>query len=135
MTDQDVQRRIDDITAGDRIIRLFGMEVEAAAEGTARVSAVVKEEYLNGHEIAHGAFIFAVADVAFALAVNSITHSVAVQWSLNLFRPAVLGDRVIADCSTIHRGRRLLVVDLEVHNSEGKLLAKGQATALPVVKD
>ena len=56
------------------------------------------------------------ADVAFALAVNSITHSVAVQWSLNLFRPAVLGDRVIADCSTIHRGRRLLVVDLEVHS-------------------
>ena len=41
----------------------------------------------------------------------------------------------MADCSVIHRGRRLLVVELEVHNSAGKLLAKGEATALPVGKD
>ncbi len=106
------------------------MEVDAAGEGVARVSAVVSEEVLNHHELAHGAFVFAVADVAFALAVNSVTDSVAVQWSLSLFRPALLGERITADCSVIHRGRRLMVVDLEVHNSAGKLLAKGQATAL-----
>ena len=134
LTDQDVQRRIDDIKANDRVIRLFGMQVDTATEGNARVS-VVREEFPNGHDLAHGAFVFAVADVAFALAVNSITDSVAVQWSLSLFRPAVLGEKVIADCSIIHRGRRLLVVELEVHNSAGKLLAKGEATALPVAKD
>ena len=132
VTDHDVQKRIDLIKANDRVVRLFGMEVDAAAEGAARVSAVVSEEVLNHHELAHGAFVFAVADVAFALAVNSVTDSVAVQWSLSLFRPALLGERITADCSVIHRGRRLLVVDLEVHNSAGKLLAKGEATALPV---
>ena len=135
VTDHDVQKRIDLIKANDRVIRLFGMEVDAAAEGVARVSAIVSEEVLNHHELAHGAFVFAVADVAFALAVNSVTDSVAVQWSLNLFRPALLGERITADCSVIHRGRRLLVVELEVHNSAGKLLAKGEATALPVGKD
>ncbi len=135
MTDPDVQKRIDLIKTNDRVIRLLGMEVDAAGEGVARVSAVVSEEVLNHHELAHGAFVFAVADVAFALAVNSVTDSVAVQWSLSLFRPALLGERITADCSLIHRGRRLMVVDLEVHNSAGKLLAKGQATALPVAKE
>ena len=135
MIDQEVQRRIDVIKANDQVIRLFGMEVDSAAEGAARVSAVVRQEFLNHHDLAHGAFVFALADVACVLAVNSVTDAVGVQWSMSLFRPAALGEKVIADCKLIHRGRRLMVVELEVHNSTGKLLAKGEATALPVGRD
>jgi len=135
LSDLDLKHRIDAMKANDRVIRLFGMEVEEADEGHARVSALVRDEFLNHHDLAHGAFVFALADVAFALAVNSVTNSVGVQWSINLFRPAHLGEKVIAECSIIHRGRRLMVVELEVHNSAGKLLAKGEATALPVEKD
>ena len=102
--------------------------------GVIQQAAVVKQEFLNPYDLAHGAFIFAVVDVAFALAVNSVTNSVGVQWSLNLFHPAVLGEKIIADSKLIHRGRRLMVVELEVHNSGGKLLAKGEAMALPVGK-
>ena len=104
-------------------------------------SSITLEVVLNLTAIAESVsprfttYFLVVADVAFALAVNSVTDSVAVQWSLNLFRPALLGERITADCSVIHRGRRLLVVELEVHNSAGKLLAKGEATALPVGKD
>jgi acyl-CoA thioesterase len=106
--------------------------VEEASEQLSRVSAVVKEDSLNGHGLAHGAFVFALADVAFALTVNARSDAVAVQWSLSQFRSGGPGERLTAECQLLHGGRRLRVVELIVTNAEGKVLAKGQATALPV---
>ncbi|OFW60684.1 MAG: hypothetical protein A2133_05645 [Actinobacteria bacterium RBG_16_64_13] len=114
------------------MIRLFGIEVEEASELLTRVSAVVKEEFLQLHELAHGAFMFALMDVAFALTVNAKLDAVAVQWSISQFRSAKLGDNVTAECRLLHGGRRLMVVDLVILGSEGRVLAKGQATAIPV---
>ena len=67
------------------------MEVEEAGEGFARVAATARLGFLNAHRLAHGSFIFAVADVAFALAVNSLTDSVGVEYHLSLFRSTKLG--------------------------------------------
>ncbi|MBC7292744.1 MAG: PaaI family thioesterase [Thermoleophilia bacterium] len=131
MTDAILRERLQSIAQKDRVAALFGMQVEDAGYGFARISAVVKEEFLNAHDLAHGAFVFALADVAFALAVNSVTDAVGVQWSINLFRPATCGDKITAECRLIHQGRRLMVVELVVRNQEEKLIAQGQATALP----
>jgi acyl-CoA thioesterase len=124
--------RIEAIKDRDRIIELFGMRIEEASENGARVSAEVKETFLNPHGLAHGAFFFAVADVAFSLAVNAVKDTVAAQFGMNLIRPATLGERVTAECKLVHEGRRVLVVDLVITGPTGKLLAKGQATAMTV---
>jgi uncharacterized domain 1 len=124
--------RIDTYIQGDRMITHFGMEVEEATDGLARVSALVREEFLNAHNVAHGALIFAVIDVAFALCVNATIDAMGVQWSFNILRAARPGDRVTAECRTIHQGSRLIVVDYVVRTQSGALLAQGQATALPV---
>ena len=124
--------RIKHVIANDRLISLFGMEVEEASESGARVSAVVKDEFLQVHGLAHGAFIFALLDVAFALTVNATVDAVGVQWSISQFRSASVGDKVTAECRLLHGGRRLMVVELVVSGAGGKLLAKGQATAIPV---
>jgi acyl-coenzyme A thioesterase PaaI-like protein len=76
--------------------------------------------------------MFALMDAAFALTVKANVDAVAVQWSINQFRSAKLGDRVTAECRLLHGGRRLLVVELLATGVEGKVLAKGQATAIPV---
>ena len=126
---------LDGFLERDRLFELFGMDLEESREGYARVAATVTDVCLNSHDIAHGGFIFSLADVAFALAVNSVLPSVGVQWSLNLFRAALPGERVVAECGLIHRGRSMLVVDYTVRNGEGRLLAQGQATALPAPKE
>lgn len=126
---------IDLIREHDRILDLFGMRIDEAREGFARVSAVVPEEGLNAHGVAHGSFLTAVFDVAFAVCVNSVTDAVGVQWNVNLFRPAQLGERVTAECRLVHRGRRMMVVEFDVRGPEERLLAKGQATAMPVPRD
>ncbi len=132
MVEAEEARRIREMVETDRLVQLFGIEIEEASADFTRVAAVVKDEFLNGHAVAHGGFIFALADVAFALTVNARSDAVAVQWSLNQMRPGLRGERVTADCRLLHGGRRLRVVELEVTNSQGKTVAKGQATAIPV---
>ncbi|NLG66730.1 MAG: PaaI family thioesterase [Actinobacteria bacterium] len=126
------EQRIEFISTHDQLVELFGMEVEEAGEGFATVSATVHDGFLNSHKLAHGSFIFAVADVAFALAVNSLIDAVGVDYSLSLFRSTRIGDRITARCRIVHRGQRLIVVEFKVTAAPNRLLAKGQATALPL---
>jgi acyl-CoA thioesterase len=132
MIEAETNDRIAHAIANDSMIRLFGMEVEEASEHLTRVSALVKEEFLQLHDLAHGGFMFALMDVAFALTVNAKLDAVAVQWSISQFRSAKLGDRVTAECRLLHAGRRLMVVELVTSGADGKVLAKGQATAIPI---
>lgn len=127
--------RIEEIIKGDRLFHLFNMELVEAAEGHALVRAEVKEEFLNAHQIAHGGLIFALLDVAFALAVNSVIDSVGVQWSFSIFRSTKAGDYVRAEAKIVHKGKSLLVVEFKAESEKTKkLIAQGMATALPLPK-
>jgi len=123
------------IIHGDRLFHLFGMELIEDSEGRSVVRAEVKEGFLNAHGIAHGGLIFALLDVAFALAVNSVIDAVGVQWSFNIFRSTAEGDFIRAEASLVHRGKSLLVVEFRAESeSSGKLIAQGMATALPLAR-
>jgi len=76
--------------------------------------------------------LFAVADAAFALSVNAEIDAVGVQWSINVFRAAKPGEEVIGESRIIHRGRQSMVCELTVTAGDGRILARGQSTALPV---
>lgn len=123
------------IFQGDRLIQDFGMTLVEAREGYAKVSVVVADRFLNAHRIGHGVLLFAAADAAFALAVNAVRDAVGVQWSLNAFRAAQPGETVIGEAKVIHTGRQSLVCEIIVTAGDGRILAKGQATALPVTPE
>ena len=57
--------------ADDAASRGLGIEVTKVADGTATATMTVRVDMVNGHDITHGAFVFAVADTAFACACNS----------------------------------------------------------------
>lgn len=126
--------RIEDIWSGDRLIREFGMKLIEAGEGYAKVSVTVEDRFLNAHGIGHGVLLFAAADAAFALSVNAVTDAVGVQWSLNVFRAAKPREAVIGESRIIHRGRQSMVCELTVTGGDGRVLARGQSTALPVAR-
>jgi acyl-CoA thioesterase len=124
--------RVHTIFQRDRLIQDFGMTLLEARDGYAKVSVVVADRFLNAHRIGHGVLLFAAADAAFALAVNAARDAVGVQWSLNAFRAAQPGETVIGEAKVIHTGRQSLVCELTVTAGDGRVLAKGQSTALPV---
>ncbi|MBI5420633.1 MAG: PaaI family thioesterase [Deltaproteobacteria bacterium] len=124
--------RIEEIWNGDRLIGDFGMKLLEARDGYARVSVKVEERFLNAHNIGHGVLLFAVADAAFALSVNAVTDAVGVQWSLNVMRAAKPGEEVIGESRVFHKGRQSMVCELTVTAGDGRVLARGLSTALPV---
>jgi len=124
--------RIEEIWNGDRLIQDFGMKLLEAREGYARVSVKVEDRFLNAHNIGHGVLLFAAADAAFALSVNSTVDAVGVQWSLNVIRAAKPGEEVVGESRVFHRGRQSMVCELTVTAGDGRVLARGQSTALPV---
>ena len=57
--------------AADLASRCLGMELLDVGDGTATVRMTVTRSMINGHGIAHGGYVFLLADTAFACACNS----------------------------------------------------------------
>jgi len=93
--------------AEDQASRALGMELEYVAEGEARLSMVVRDDMVNGHDLCHGGLIASLADSAFAFACNSRgTKTVAAGFEISLLQPARLGDTLVASASErVLRGR------------------------------
>ncbi len=76
----------------------WGIEIEEAREGYARIRMTLTAAMLNGHGIAHGGMVFALADTAFAYACNSRNlRSVAAQASIIFLDQAREGEVLIAE--------------------------------------
>ena len=108
----------------DRASALLGMVVEAIGPGTSTLSMTVREDMLNGHDICHGGFIFALADSAFAYACNTFNvRTVASGVDINFIAPAHKGQVLTAHGHGRHQGGRAGVYDIEVKNEKDELIA------------
>ena len=93
----------------------LGIKIVAIGPGLATLTMTVQPHMVNGQRIAHGGFIFALADSAFAFACN--THNeraVAAQGSITFIRPGKLGDRLVAAAREISRNGRSGIYDVQV---------------------
>lgn len=102
----------------------WGISIEEAREGYARISMVVRADMLNGHRIAHGGMIFALADTAFAYACNSRNVStVAQQASILFLASAKEGARLIAEAREEAVAGRTGAYVVTVRTAEGENIA------------
>jgi acyl-CoA thioesterase len=93
----------------------LGMTIVEIGPGRATLSMTVGPEMVNGQRIAHGGFIFTLADSAFAYASNSHNElAVAAQCNISFIRPVKLGDRLIATAREISRTGRSGIYDVRV---------------------
>ena len=84
--------------AADAASAGLGMELVSLDVGRSTVRMTVIEAMVNGHAIAHGGFVFALADSAFALACNSHGPvTVAAGCDITFVAPARLGDVLVAE--------------------------------------
>jgi acyl-CoA thioesterase len=75
----------------------------------------VKPHMVNGHGIAHGGFIFLLADSTFAFACNSRNErAVAAQCNISFIKPGKLGDRLVATAKEISWTGRSGIYDVRV---------------------
>ena len=99
----------------DGASRGLGMEIVRINPGEAVLAMTVRPDMVNGHGIAHGGFIFLLADSAFAFACNSRNErTVAAQCNIAFIRPGKLGDRLIATAREISKTGRSGIYDVRV---------------------
>jgi acyl-CoA thioesterase len=105
----DAMWKEDDASSG------LGMEILDIKAGEATLTMTVQPHMVNGQRIAHGGFIFTLADSAFAFACNSHNaRAVAAQCQISFIRPAKLGDRLVAVAREISRSGRSGIYDVRV---------------------
>jgi len=81
----------------DLASRSIGMELVEAGDGTATVRMTISRAMVNGHAIAHGGYVFMLADTAFACACNSRGPvTVAAAADITFVAPVREGDVLVA---------------------------------------
>ena len=103
----------------------LGMELVEIKPGRATLAMTIKPHMVNGQRIAHGGFIFTLADSAFAFACNSHNERVvAAQGAITFIRPGKLGDRLVATAGEVSRSGKSGIYDVRVAADDGTVIAE-----------
>ena len=112
--------------AADGASRGLGMELIELGLDQARVRMTISSTMVNGHAIAHGGYIFILADSAFSLACNSRGQlTVAAGADIIFVAAASLGDVLLADATQRTSYGRSGITDVTVsRESDGAVIAE-----------
>ena len=101
------------------------MVVEVNEPGRAVVAMPIRADMLNGFDITHGGFVFAVADTAFAIACNhGDLLTVAAGADVSFLATSTVGDTLTAVASERATTGRSGIYDVEVTNQNGDIVAE-----------
>lgn len=108
----------------DRFATLNGMELIDYALGYAKTCMVVSEKHCNAVGLCQGGALFTLADLAFAVAVNSHgIETLAINSQISFIRSAKIGETIYAEAHEIVDHHKLPYAEVKITNEDGNLLA------------
>jgi acyl-CoA thioesterase len=108
----------------DLASRGLGMQLLAAGDGAATVRMTITSAMVNGHAIAHGGYVFLLADTAFACACNSHGPvTVAAGADITFVAPVRDGDVLVAEAAERVSYGRSGIYDVTVRRA-GEVVAE-----------
>ena len=108
-----------EMMARDEASRGLGIELIDQGEGRAVTRMTVREDMVNGHAMAHGGLVFALADTAFACACNSFGPvTVAASADIVFVAPARAGDVLVAEAVLRTRFGRYGLYDVTIRRDD-----------------
>ena len=107
----------------DRFAAMIGAELIEIRQGYARARMLVTSEHLNGAGQCQGGAIFALADLAYAAAVNShLTLTVAISTNITYVSNVSEG-YIYAEATEVVNHRRVPFTEVRITGEDGRLLA------------
>ena len=105
--------------SADLASQSLGIEVVEIGDGRAVLSMRVRADMVNGHDIAHGGYLFLLADSAFACACNSYGPvTVAAGAEISFVTAGRLDDLLVATAEARTRYGRNGIYDVTVHRDD-----------------
>ena len=129
MNDEDARR----FQSGNPYHALIGVELVERGEGAARIRLPVTEKVRGGVAgSVHGGVISALVDIVTLSAVSRLVRADeqmagTAELNVSFLRPS-LGDAVYATGRVLKKGRTLAVIDVDITDADGRLVAKGRVS-------
>jgi acyl-CoA thioesterase len=124
MDEKDIKRFFEN----DRFAAFVGIELTAASPGYAKAQLTIDERHLNAVGLAHGAAIFSLADLVFAVASNSHGQiALGVNVSVSFLKAAGPGT-LTAEAEEVSINPRLATYLIRVQDESEALVALFQGT-------
>ncbi|MBA3907210.1 MAG: hydroxyphenylacetyl-CoA thioesterase PaaI [Pseudonocardiales bacterium] len=118
----------------DAATRGAGIRVVDVGPGRARTALTIEDRHVNGHGIAHGGYLFFLADAAFGYACNSRgVSTVAAGGDITFLRAARLGDELEAEAVERAIVGKSGLYDVTIRSATGETVAefRGRSRAVP----
>lgn len=118
-----------EVFKADRFAAINGMHIDQLGEDSCVCSMTLTDNHRNAYGGVMGGVIFTLADFALAVTANQIhSLSVAQQVSINYLN-AVKGNGLTAQSKCIKSGRTTTVINVDVMDDTGGLIAQFVGTA------
>ena len=111
------------------ILELLEPKFVSQTEGAVEIEFKVKREFTIHAGVVQGGIVAAMLDMAMAMSSGDRISTASMQFEI--LRP-VSGDKLTVNGRIAKRGRRIVFAEAEMHNSEGRLVARGTQTAVPI---
>jgi uncharacterized protein (TIGR00369 family) len=109
------------------VLQSLGAEIVERGEDRAVLRFPFQQQFANPRGQTQGGIIGAMLDGAMAVAANGLA---TVTMQVTLLRPHASGD-VTVRAEVVRRGRQILYCEAEARDGEGRVLARGNQTAVP----
>ena len=117
------QRAVDEFSADRYAISTTGVVIEKVDVNYSVCSLKIDDKHLNTNGCVMGGAIFTLADYAFGVAANTpVSNCVTLSANVNFTRPTK-GPILYAEAKCVKDGRRICFFDVNVTDTDGKLIA------------
>ncbi|MDQ1131003.1 hotdog fold thioesterase [Microbacterium sp. SORGH_AS_0888] len=116
-----------DLLAADTATRSLGISLGAVDVGVVTASMPITPSMVNGLGVAHGGYLFLLADTAFAYACAARgTRAMSRHADITYLSPAREGHVVVAHARERSASGRSVIVDVRLTLSDGTLIAESR---------
>ena len=137
MSDNPLHTRVvDRMYNNDPFSQWLGIERIEDGAGKSVLRMIIREEMLNGFDIAHGGITYALADSALAFASNGHGRmSVSVETSISHTESLKLGDVITATAEEMSISNKIGVYHITIRRQDEKVVALFKGTVYRTSKD
>lgn len=129
-------RRLDDMPPSSTFTRHSGIRPVSVTPDLVVYELPVTETQTNRNGVLHGGAIMTLADAAAGSAafinIPVGKSNTTVESKTNFLRAVRVGDVVTARCTPLHRGRTVMVFQIEMTRADGKVAAMSTQTHMVI---
>ena len=120
----------------DAFSQFLGIEIVDVSEGHCQLKMKVREEMLNGFQIAHGGISYSLADTALAFASNTYGKKcISMETSISHTEVVQAGDILTAKTEELSHTEKMGLYLITISNQDNKEIAYFKGTVYRTSKD